>query len=307
MSPSSLIKTLLHFIRIRLLWNRFREMHPLAEDECGLIVQAGIGDHTIPMGLAAEISLRYGLKVVVAAHPKFRFLGPLFPAIERFVALPDGLLKANIGLPDILPGAYTSASIQSIFRAVGYNDFQFSDAYKCIFRLKPSASLNFPNKPTLESVLAAKNYLISQNLTPGKCAIICADTGLTPTGSVGMDFWAELCGALLSAGVTPVCNQGPKQTLLPGIQPLNIDLSEFRAVALAAGHVFAARSGICDLICDIDCKKTFVYPIDEFTFGSLYSWANFKNYNLRSAPVEILLDASARQSLLLRISSGNFE
>jgi hypothetical protein len=299
-------RVVLEKLHRRHLWKNFTDQNQLADNECGLVVQGGIGDHILVCGLANAVAQKHGSHVVVAAHPKYEFIIELFSSVRRFISLPARLTREVVGAEEIKCGRFAYAYYRGndLFRVAGYNNFQLIDAFKCLLGLKPENMLEHPRLPCSEELAAAETYLAQHQLTRGKIAILCTEAGLTPTGNVGVAFWERLSRTLTERGITPILNQGPKSSQIVGVRSLAIPLPLFRAVALTAGHFYGVRSGICDLVCDLDCHKCIIYPKTKYWFGSVYAWANFTKYCLARPPSEIILDYASEQALLSNIRLG---
>jgi len=306
------INKLLRFaqsIRRHYTWKTFCANNSLDATECGLLLQVGIGDHILGCGLAKAVSLKYGLDVVVVADSKFEFIANLYPSIKRFVKMPQILKRQPIGIEEIKPGHFTYVYYRSndLMRAAGYNGFQMMDAYKIMLGLGHDTEWEAPTHPSVEELAQATNFLVDQGFDPGRTAILCIDSGETPTGNVTLDFWAELANSLLAAGIRPVCNRGPKGTALTGVPSINIPLKQFRAVTLTAGHFYGVRSGICDLVCDLQCSKIVIYPNTLNWFGTVYDWGSFSKFNLKYPPKEIILTEEAKVNLIISTKKGSLQ
>lgn len=302
MSLATDLRVALDKLQRRRCQKRFLADNPLAHGECGLVAQGGIGDHILVCGLANAVAERIGgCDVVVAAVPKYKFVVDLFSGVRRFVSLPSRLAHGVVGTEEVQCGRFAYAYFRGpeILRVSKYVDFQLIDAFKCLLGVTAATKLEHPRLPNIQEMILANEYLERHQLPRGSTAILCIDAGLTPTGNVGAEVWGRLCRRLMERGITPVANLGPKATALTGVASLAIPLPLFRAVTLAAGYFYGVRSGICDLVCDLECRKTVVYPNTEYGFGSVHSFAHFGKYNLAFPPHEVILDEATERSLLL--------
>jgi hypothetical protein len=282
-----------------LAWRAFSRRNRLGAGECGLITQYGIGDHFLVCALARALAQKTGLRVAVAGTQRYGFIAGLFPSVERFVPLPAALVNEELGEREITPARFAYAHFRGLelFRAVGYRGFQIIDAYRCLLGLDPSASLEPPSLPEGAEVAAARTMLEREGLPPGRTALLCMATTTTPTGGVDHAFWERLAHALSRAGLVPVINTHAGMATLAGLRGLHLQLADFRATAVACGHVYAIRSGLCELACDLPCEKAFIFPDTRYFGGNLHSGTSLSRYGLARPAREFVLDRDGEGAL----------
>jgi hypothetical protein len=270
--------------RMRQWWasKEYIKNNVIGGDECGLIAQYGIGDHYYVCSLASAVGQKYGLKVVVAGNPKYAFISQLFLGVTRYLPLPRTLIGYEFGRDEVSIGNLSYAHFKSfgLSRACGYEGFQLIDAYKCLFKLSRDVAIEPAKQPTAIEIGDATRKLRHHGFQEGKTAIICTDAGTTPTGHITREFWLDIANKLRAIRIEPLVNVGPKTSPIDGIRSFDISLNEFRAIALASGSFIGIRSGICDLVANLNnCRKVIFYPEEPFGFGTIYSGANFRKFD----------------------------
>lgn len=293
-------------LRNSVAWARFSRKECLEGDECGLIAQAGIGDHYLVCAFAGAVTRRTGLRVVVAGHAKNMFLSEIFTGVKRYVALPPSLMNVECGGKAIARGAFAYAHFRGLelFRACGYRRFQMIDAYRCLLGLPADEQIELPTAPHLSEVEAARERLRDQDLAPGRTVIICPETRSTPTEGVSDLLWSRLRTELKGIGLVPVVNSATRR--IRGATTIDIPLHQFRATVLAAGYFIGLRSGLCDLVCDLEgCSRLVLYPPARLSAGTVFEVASLSGYGLPSPPSEHLIadDDSVVSRILADLSA----
>lgn len=277
------------FLRRAITWKRFKKRHSLRMCECGLIVQQGIGDHFLVCAFAKAVERVLGCKVIIAGHSQNAFMADLFSGVARFIALPRVLENREFGAYAPTPGDYAYGHFRGyeLTRAFGYRGFHLLDAYRCLLGLNDTERLDLPRQPTQLELQTARSYLEANGLPPGSTVILSPQARSTPTVNIRADFWLQVGSALQQLGLSPAVNAwGKNQASTLGFPTIEINLKDFRAVVSAAGYFLGTRSGLCDLICDLDCNKCVLYPDAPYRSGTVYNVANFTQYGLRRPPAE---------------------
>ncbi len=80
------------------------------------------------------------------------------------------------------------------------------------------------------------------------------------TPSISEEHWKILVDGLREKGYTLCTNCGsPDEKPLDGTVAAFVDLKDCVEFVERAGAFIGVRSGLCDLICMTDCKKTVIY------------------------------------------------
>ena len=257
---------------------------------CVLVAQHGIGDHYIVGGFAEAVAKRHNLKVWMAGRKDMAFVADLFPAVERYLNWPDHMRAESIITSRPTGGLYYFAHFprMDLAEAVGFRGFHFLDAYRVRLRLRDGAELSPARLPSAEELTRARAFLAKHDLPAGRTVILNIDARTTALGGVDLRYWPLLAAAFRAHGLQPFVNQGPWTQLSDGLKGAPFALSEYRAIAMAAGAVCSVRSGVSDLVCNLPIPQVVVYPDAEYLGGPLIVGTTLTKFGLARPPLEIL-------------------
>ncbi len=77
-------------------------------------------------------------------------------------------------------------------------------------------------------------------------------------------FWERVAGALQGKGYKVFVNLNPMAELNPfrSMEPVFFPYEECDAILRYAGHFLALRSGLCDIVAQVHCRKVILYPAE---------------------------------------------
>lgn len=77
---------------------------------------------------------------------------------------------------------------------------------------------------------------------------------------IGAAVWQRIISACQVKGYQLYTNVADGETALPGTSPLQADLAELASVVEWAGTFIGIRSGLCDVIRNVSCRKIALFP-----------------------------------------------
>jgi hypothetical protein len=286
----------------------FLRRHPLAPDEIGVVCQRGLGDVYIVSALAHEIKASLGARSIsLFVMPRYAFIPAIFPSVDKIIGIPAAINIYKLGSYQLAKGSlfYGHFPEMSLLNFAGRNGVNFLDCYKTLFHLPEDCSLQAPALPGETELEEAGQLLSKLNAPPGRTVILCPDTvSVALSGdSTPKEFWNTVSSELGRAGFKVLTNAGPQSWQVEGTEMIDIPLRLFRAVALTAGHVTANRSGICDLISDLDIKLVVLYPKINFFGGPVIKGTSLRKMNLSQSALEMEIDLNDVDGLTRSITS----
>lgn len=263
----------------------------MADDEVGVVMQHGVGDHVLVAGLAAAIGRHYGVRVVLAGRSNMGFIADLYPSVVRYVELPTLCVGHEVGGSVIARGtwAYGHFRGMELAKMVGYADMGLLDAYRCLFGLKADEFLERPKLPDEIQRQQARAFLSERGHVPGRTIFLSASARSTPLPAGGTALFHELRNALESRGYTYLDNERSDSH---GAQSGEIPLSLMRAVVVEAGGFVAVRNGLCDLLCDLPVQGVILYSSEHYQAGSLFQGTRVSAYGYTDHIHEIEMPAA---------------
>jgi hypothetical protein len=268
--------------------------YPLGKNECGILTGYGIGDHLLVHAFAREIEATHALRVaVIAGRPQYRFLSALFEhrySYAPWILDPGDALWAQ----DLRPGSffYGHFPLMELPRMIGWRNFHLIDAYRCRFGLEEKAFPRLPKPPSTDEVSQSVQWLREKGLPPGRTLIIATAARSIRTDEICSEFWNSVVDIAVANGLKPVLYAEPLSSVSLPVEAIDFTLAEFRAVAMAAGFFCGVRSGLCDLICNVPCRKVIIYPKTTFYRGSVIQGTTFNEYGLSDNILEIVVSKS---------------
>lgn len=102
-------------------------------------------------------------------------------------------------------------------------------------------------------------------LLPGKTALLSPYANTSWPHYVDMSAWEELAQELKLRGYTVCTNSfGPQEPAIHGTTAVQISFSELNSFLTRAGLFIGMRSGLCEIISSIPCKKIVIFPKDFY-------------------------------------------
>lgn len=283
-----------------------RRQHPIGSDEWAIYCPCGIGDTFFACGLAQAVLKKHGGHSMVAfVKPQHEFIPSLFPSINRSFVVPSGLRLEKLGSPKLRRGslfrAYFSLHLANM---VGYKSITLLDCYRSLFDLSPDARLETPRPPSPAELQKASDDLKARGATPGRTAILCPDAVSTSQlYTISSAFWERLASQLSRAGWSVMTNLGPGTQCISGTIGVQLPLRDVRAYVTAAGAVVSNRSGLCDLICDLDIALSVLYPAGRWYGGPLLQSSGLRAMGISQSAQEMEISGENEAELVSTIAS----
>lgn len=138
-----------------------------------------------------------------------------------------------------------------------YKGISFVDTFKLVTMGLPSKTK--PNRPQFHKLREIQEIFKKNGLIPGRTVI------LSPYSSsaqiLNAEMWGELVEKLKARGYTAATNCAPEiEQPLAGTVGLSIDYKYLASYLECAGFFVGARSGLCDVINTIPCRKIILTP-----------------------------------------------
>ena len=142
-------------------------------------------------------------------------------------------------------------------RLINYTDINFLDSFKRgVFYLNQDVKITYPCFHGRSDVIEKIFY--DNKLIPNKTILISPyATHFTPV--ISKQQWATLVKKLKDKGYTVCTNCVQEEEPIEGTKGIFIDLEDCCDFVEKAGGFIGVRSGLCDLICQTDCRKIVIY------------------------------------------------
>ncbi len=133
--------------------------------------------------------------------------------------------------------------------------FNFMDTYKWyVFGLKEDVYMEPVKFPGISNEIM--NKLHDMSFHKGKTVIIAPEANSVT--QIPVEFWNIITGKLEKKGYKVFINTKKKNNY--NTKSVFFDYSEMAAVLEYAGYFIGIRSGLCDIISTVKCKKIILYP-----------------------------------------------
>lgn len=193
---------------------------------------------------------------------------------------------------------YDYAGVIDRFRNI--NNLIFTDiigygAFKC----DDSKNLDIPQFPDCTEKI---NELYAKlGLVKGKTVLLAPYSYTMATYSPL--FWKKLVHELHGLGYTICTNIGSeKEKAIEGTIGLFLKYEELNSFLKMAGYFIGVRSGFCEIISSIPCKKIVLYGLKSYWgFGDDLQYFSLKNMGLCNDAVEIRMEEIDFNSLIEKI------
>jgi hypothetical protein len=173
-----------------------------------------------------------------------------------------------------------------------------ADMYKYqMFNLPETATIEYPVlKPDHDEVakLFANNALV-----PGKTVILSHEAKTCIGYSDG--FWQKLARELKLRGFVVCTNTAEKKNAINGTVPIFFSFQNSEAVLNRAGLFIALRSGLCDVVCNTDCRKIILYTEYRIFHSLLYDFCSLEKMGIGKNYIEIIGPLDNEERLLDKI------
>jgi hypothetical protein len=166
-----------------------------------------------------------------------------------------------------------------------------------MFKLPETAPFCYPQlKPENHTI---EQFFAENRLTPGKTAILSPFAKTIAGFSDG--FWQKLAVELYRKGFVVCTNAMGSEKPIEGTKGVSFDFYSAEEVLKRSGLFIAIRSGLCDVVCNADCKKIILYPVYRIFNSSMYDFCSFEKMGIGRNIVEIQESHENEDILLERV------
>jgi hypothetical protein len=166
-----------------------------------------------------------------------------------------------------------------------------------MFNLPETASIEYPVlKPDRGEV---EEIFTFNGLIDGKTVIL-SPIAKTCIGYSDA-FWKNLAQELKFRGFVVCTNTIEKKDVIEGTIPIFFSFQNSEAVLNRAGLFIALRSGLCDVVCNTECKKIILYPEYRIFNSSLYDFCSLEKMGIGKNYIEIVEPPDNEKKLLCRV------
>lgn len=128
----------------------------------------------------------------------------------------------------------------------------------------------------------------------GEAVIISPYAKSVPT--MDEEFWSQIIVEIKSMGKQLFTNVAGNEKPLPGTEPIRVQLNEKKSLLEKAGTFIGVRSGLCDIIKSVNCKKIALYP-DYYYMGT--RWKAIDMYSIDSfTNIEVTGDVDIKDTII---------
>lgn len=174
----------------------------------------------------------------------------------------------------LLHTGYVHTSISE--RLLTYQGYSWLDNYRVIFGLGKDTLKRMPSFAYDQERLAG---ILQENEIETKETVILAPyTNTVP--EIDKWFWVKLSEHLVSAGFQALTNIVGAEDPIPGTKPITFPLEYAEAIMDRVRGFIGLRSGLCDIVCNADCKKVVLYPEMNCGFLSMYGYYSFEKMGI---------------------------
>ena len=174
----------------------------------------------------------------------------------------------------LLHTGYVHTSISE--RLLTYKGCSWLDNYRIIFGLEKDIFKKIPSFTYDTEKLI--HILWENEMETKKTVILAPYTNTVP--ELDKKFWMKLSEDLISAGFHVLTNVVGAENPVPGTKPITFSLEYAEAVMDKAYGFIGLRNGLCDIICNADCKKVLLYPGLKCEFLSVYEYYSFERMGI---------------------------
>ncbi|MDA4848137.1 hypothetical protein [Hoeflea poritis] len=248
-------------IRLRSQIERFS----VGRQQLGFLLSHGIGDHIIALGFADAFEEARGEPLgYVVGRGSLAFLAELYSPQRLYIPMPAGARQRDFedGLrrTRLLYAHFPKLQLPDM---IGYRGLTFLDAYRCRLRLPDNVKMRYPRAPSAKSIDAATVLLQREGLRPGKTVMLCTEAKSLDAGGLLDRFWTPLAEKLQQEGLDVKVNDNPQLSERLGLGHAPVALDQWRPLVAACGHVIAFRSGLSELVLNLDVRHSVVFPLPK--------------------------------------------
>lgn len=265
-----------------------------------MICPGGIGDTYIICGLAESMLKVHGGKTItVYVKESHYFIPKLFPSITKIKIISPKQIpnfkkyhfnKGGIFYAHIDPG--------NIANLIGYKNITIIDCYRAFLKIPQTSQISIIQETNPSEINKAKDFLSSYSLKQGKTVILFFEA--SSSESMSVETARKICLKLSEKGYNIIINsKDDNKKVLDDFPSTKIPIDLLRPIASMAGWVITVRNGVADLLSDLNCKLTILYPKIIWNGGRFIDGANLKSMYLKKdiQELEILEDENFIESI----------
>ena len=297
--------TLRHVFEGYLIKKKLEKKHGLsAKDKIFLCGYPAIGDTYMICGFIRQYAALNNINkwLLVVQRPSYRQICSMF-GIENVEVM---------DMPEIYKLMHycqfrgTSSNIEKICTSTNrlndvsnffcYKGINFMDIYKkSIFDMPDDTKIETPQMSGDSNYL---NYLVENGLIKKDSTIVLFPYAYT-TPNMPARFWKITAEKLAAGGCTVATSiAGGQEKAIEGTAAYEMPLGDIPLIIQYAGGAIMNRSGICELVSSVKCKKVVIYPKYKFRYGTSFEAFSLKAMGIDDHAAEIDLNpAGYRESL----------
>lgn len=167
----------------------------------------------------------------------------------------------------------------------GYHGLTMTDLY-----LHTTLNMKYdmvPDKPAFaEDQTSVTKFFENNDLQPGRTVVLAPYS--VSGGRLPETFWERLAACLLNNGYSVCTNSSDPQRepVITGTTRIFFTFVQSKSYLEYAGYFIGYRSGLCDIIGGLNCKKIVIYASKDMSEGFLMSYVGLSNMGLSNDVIE---------------------
>lgn len=267
----------------------FKAVHIIKNrSDWNMVCYGSVGDTYLACGLVETLLKTHGGKTCTVYTKKAHFFIPkLFSAVTKTVIISEAQAlnykRSKFAKGDIF---YAHIESEPLVNSIGVNGVTIMDCYLSLFKIPQTSQFSTPKAPTQLEISRAKSLLSSYGMKLDKTVLIFREAHSSP--SLSIESTQKICAKLKEKGWNVLINSIENNpNMMAPFKSVKLPLESVRTLAFVVGWVIAARSGIAELLSDVECKLTVLYPNIIWAGGKFIDGANLKSMGLRKNALEI--------------------
>lgn len=265
---------------------------------------SGIGDTLYVLSYMKEYRKKFpNKKIVFIVKGAHKFLVDMYSEYVDETIIPskfyfkliEQYLKENSRSNDRIIYAHPFKIIYDPCKILGIKDICLLDLYKVLLEIPIKSKYCTPNINLEKKLNIKKENNISDN-----SILLCPYCVSIPM--IDKEIWEDVAKEYISKGYKVFTNvKDESEEAIKGTVPISLKLDDFSSIVEEFKHIYAIRSGLCDLISFFNVDLTILYPIDQKTGESnSFIQYNFKNIGIRDNINEVIVKGN-KEDLLKKI------
>lgn len=172
----------------------------------------------------------------------------------------------------------------------------FNEIYRYVVFDNRYCEINPPVFPDFDTEVS--NFFLANSLKRRKTVLLSPFSNTIP--HFADDFFKVIAKVLKKKGYNIVVNCSEKENFIPDSLSVLVEYKWLKSFLETGGYFIGVRSGLCDIISSIDCKKVVIYPYGvRHNNGSFMDFFSLKNMKLCENLLEFEYKKNKRDSLNL--------